>query len=86
MTRTTRVTIFERIVAAIGRTERPSYAARVVAALAVDPDAMRYSGRVVDVADLADLYGIDDVDGSRPHNNQGRFRRSDPLPPPPVRG
>jgi dehydrogenase/reductase SDR family protein 1 len=39
---------------------------RVVAALAADPDVLARSGRAIDIGDLADDYGIDDVDGRRP--------------------
>lgn len=52
-----------------GRTETPYYAARGIAALASDPDAMRFTGRVLDVSDLADIYGITDLDGSQPRLN-----------------
>jgi NAD(P)-dependent dehydrogenase (short-subunit alcohol dehydrogenase family) len=65
-----------------GRTETPHLAGRVMAALAADPDAMRLTGQVVDVGELADHYGIDDLDGSRPHGNAGRYRPS--LVPPPL--
>jgi NAD(P)-dependent dehydrogenase (short-subunit alcohol dehydrogenase family) len=64
-----------------GRTETPHLAARVMAALAADPDAMRFTGQVVDVGVLADRYGVDDLDGTRPHVNAGRYRPS-PVPPP----
>jgi hypothetical protein len=65
-----------------GMTETPHLAARVVTALAADPDAMRWSGQVVDSGEMAEHYGIDDLDGSRPHINAGRFEPSRPLPPP----
>lgn len=64
-----------------GQTETPHLAARVIARLAADPDAIRYTGQVVDVGELAEEYGVDDLDGTRPHNNEGRFRPS-PVPPP----
>ena len=63
-----------------GRTETPHLAGRVMAALAADPDAMRLTGQVVDVGELADHYGIDDLDGSRPHGNAGRYRPSPVVP------
>ncbi|MFC5175396.1 SDR family NAD(P)-dependent oxidoreductase [Nocardioides taihuensis] len=65
-----------------GKTETPHLAARVVTALAADPDAMRWSGQVVDAGEMAEHYGIDDLDGTRPHPNAGRFEPSRPLPPP----
>jgi NAD(P)-dependent dehydrogenase (short-subunit alcohol dehydrogenase family) len=64
-----------------GQTETPHFAARVMAAIAADPDAMRLTGQVVDVGEMADHYGIDDLDGTRPHVNAGRYRPS-PVPPP----
>ena len=64
-----------------GRTETPHLAGRVMAALAADPDAMRLTGQVADVGELADHYGVDDLDGTRPHWNAGRYRPS-PVPPP----
>jgi NAD(P)-dependent dehydrogenase (short-subunit alcohol dehydrogenase family) len=56
-----------------GRTESPHYAARGVVALAGDPDALRLTGRTMDVADLARTYGFTDVDGTSPDFNAGRF-------------
>ncbi len=52
-----------------GRTETPVYAARGVLALATDPDALRHTGKVMDVGELADIYGFTDVDGAQPHLN-----------------
>ncbi|MFC4426263.1 SDR family NAD(P)-dependent oxidoreductase [Deinococcus navajonensis] len=49
-----------------GQTETPHYAARGLVALAADPDSLRHSGQVLDVGELADLYGITDLDGSQP--------------------
>ena len=56
-----------------GRTETPHYGARAVVALAADPDAMRFTGRTMDVALLAREYGFTDLDGTRPDLNAGRF-------------
>ena len=64
-----------------GRTETPHLAAKVMTAIAADPEAMRLTGQVVDVGELAEHYGIDDLDGSRPQGNAGRYRPS-PVPPP----
>ncbi|MGH2767557.1 MAG: SDR family oxidoreductase [Candidatus Methylomirabilales bacterium] len=47
--------------------ETPRYIGRAVAALAADPDAHRFNGRVLGTWDLSDIYGFSDVDGSRPH-------------------
>lgn len=49
-----------------GQTETPHYAARGIVALAADPEVMRHSGQVLDVGELADLYGFTDLDGTRP--------------------
>ena len=52
-----------------GQTETPYYAARGIAALASDPDVMRFTGRLMDASDLADIYGVTDLDGSQPRLN-----------------
>lgn len=52
-----------------GHTETPHYAARGIAALASDPDVMRFTGKIMDVSDLADIYGVIDLDGSQPRFN-----------------
>jgi NAD(P)-dependent dehydrogenase (short-subunit alcohol dehydrogenase family) len=52
-----------------GQTETPHYAARGIAALAGDPHVMRFTGKLMDVSDLADAYGITDLDGSQPRLN-----------------
>jgi NAD(P)-dependent dehydrogenase (short-subunit alcohol dehydrogenase family) len=49
------------------RSETPRFVGRVVAALAADPDVMRFSGRTLHSGPLAEEYEIDDVDGSRPN-------------------
>ncbi|MDQ4053245.1 MAG: SDR family oxidoreductase [Actinomycetota bacterium] len=46
--------------------ESPTYVARGVAALAGDPDAARFAGRVLTSHELSDEYGVTDTDGSRP--------------------
>jgi NAD(P)-dependent dehydrogenase (short-subunit alcohol dehydrogenase family) len=56
-----------------GRTETPHYGARAVVALAADPDALRFTGRTMDVAVLAREYGFTDLDGTQPDLNAGRF-------------
>lgn len=47
-------------------TESPEFTGRAVAALAADADVQRHSGRRLIVAELAELYGFDDIDGTRP--------------------
>ncbi len=46
--------------------ETPVYVGRAVAALATDPDVMRWSGSALSSWQLAHEYGFTDVDGSRP--------------------
>ncbi|WP_336206469.1 SDR family oxidoreductase [Nonomuraea sp. LPB2021202275-12-8] len=46
--------------------ETPAYVGRGVAAIATDPDKQRWSGKSVDSGQLAEAYGLTDVDGSRP--------------------
>ncbi len=58
-----------------GRTETPHYAARGIVALASDPDVMRFTGMLMDVSDLADIYGITDLDGSQPRLNEQHLGR-----------
>jgi NAD(P)-dependent dehydrogenase (short-subunit alcohol dehydrogenase family) len=52
-----------------GQTETPHYAARCIVALASDAEAMRFTGKLLDVSDLADIYGITDLDSSQPRLN-----------------
>jgi NAD(P)-dependent dehydrogenase (short-subunit alcohol dehydrogenase family) len=47
--------------------ETPRYVGRGVAALAADPDVHRFNGRALGSWELSDVYGLTDVDGSRPH-------------------
>lgn len=47
--------------------ETPLFVGRCVAALAADPNVGRKNGRVYASWDLAEEYGVDDADGSRPH-------------------
>ena len=60
----------ERILAAydvkpfdLSATESTEYIGRAVAALAADPDLMRWSGQSLRVGDLAKEYGFTDIDG-----------------------
>jgi len=46
--------------------ETPRFVGRAVAALASDPDRRRYNGQSLSSGGLAQTYGFDDVDGSRP--------------------
>jgi NAD(P)-dependent dehydrogenase (short-subunit alcohol dehydrogenase family) len=46
--------------------ESQRFTGRAVAALASDPDAMRWSGRAIASRELADVYGFTDVDGNLP--------------------
>jgi len=49
------------------KSESTEYVGRAVAALAADPDALRFSGKLLHVGDLARHYGFRDTDGSQPH-------------------
>jgi NAD(P)-dependent dehydrogenase (short-subunit alcohol dehydrogenase family) len=46
--------------------ESPTYVARGLAALAADPGNARYAGQCLSSGQLARIYGIADIDGSRP--------------------
>ncbi|WP_020664132.1 SDR family oxidoreductase [Amycolatopsis benzoatilytica] len=46
--------------------ETPTFSGRTVVALAADPDRDRWNGQTVSSGQLAKVYEIDDVDGSRP--------------------
>jgi NAD(P)-dependent dehydrogenase (short-subunit alcohol dehydrogenase family) len=47
--------------------ETPLFVGRCVAALAADPNVAAKNGRVFASWDLAEEYGVDDADGTRPH-------------------
>ena len=47
--------------------ETPLFVGRCVAALAADPQVARKNGRVFASWTLAEEYGVDDADGTRPH-------------------
>jgi NAD(P)-dependent dehydrogenase (short-subunit alcohol dehydrogenase family) len=46
--------------------ETPTFTGRTVAALAADPDRHRFTGQTLNSGQLAKIYEIDDLDGSRP--------------------
>jgi dehydrogenase/reductase SDR family protein 1 len=46
--------------------ESPEFIGRAVAALAADPDVLRYTGKVLVAAGLAMEYGFTDIDGKTP--------------------
>src|SRR5579875_955077 len=46
--------------------ESPTFVARAVAALAADPEPMRWSGQVLSSGQLARVYGFTDTDGTQP--------------------
>jgi len=46
--------------------DSPEFIGRAVAALAADPDVMRYTGTVQVAASVAIEYGFKDVDGKAP--------------------
>jgi NAD(P)-dependent dehydrogenase (short-subunit alcohol dehydrogenase family) len=50
----------------LSNSESPEFIGRAVAALAADPDVLRYSGKVLVAAALAEEYGFSDVNGANP--------------------
>lgn len=56
----------------LSNSESPTFTGRAVTALATDPEAMRWTGRVLVVAELAEEYGFTDVDGKRPVSMRDR--------------
>jgi dehydrogenase/reductase SDR family member 1 len=50
----------------LSNSESPEFSGRAIAALAADPECLRWSGRVVVGAALATEYGFTDIDGARP--------------------
>ncbi|MFF5991060.1 SDR family oxidoreductase [Prauserella flavalba] len=46
--------------------ESPVFVGRAVAELAADPDRHRFTGQTLNSGQLAKIYDVDDVDGSRP--------------------
>lgn len=50
----------------LSNSESPDFIGRAIAALMVDPDVLRYSGRVLVAATLAQEHGFTDVDGTTP--------------------
>jgi NAD(P)-dependent dehydrogenase (short-subunit alcohol dehydrogenase family) len=46
--------------------ESPAFVGRAVAALAQDPDVVRWNGKSLSSGELAQVYGFTDLDGSRP--------------------
>lgn len=56
--------------------ESPQFSGRAVAALAVDPKRMEMTGSVVVSAELGELYGFTDLDGSRPRSLRRQIARA----------
>ena len=52
--------------AGFAHSESPRYIGRGIAALASDPDRMRWNQQSVTSAELARAYGVTDIDGSQP--------------------
>jgi NAD(P)-dependent dehydrogenase (short-subunit alcohol dehydrogenase family) len=55
--------------------ESPLYAGRVLAALAADREVARFGGKILHVADLAQLYRVKDVDGTQPPRYKPSWNR-----------
>lgn len=50
----------------LANSESPEFIGRAVAALAIDPDVLRHSGKVLVAAALGQEYGFTDIDGKTP--------------------
>jgi dehydrogenase/reductase SDR family member 1 len=50
----------------LSNSESPEFLGRAIAALASDPDVMRYTGQVLVAAAVAAQYGFTDIDGASP--------------------
>jgi dehydrogenase/reductase SDR family protein 1 len=50
----------------LSNSESPEFIGRAIAALAADPDVLRYTGKVLVAAALAREYGFTDIDGKTP--------------------
>ena len=50
----------------LSNSESPEFIGRAVAALAADPDVLRYTGKVLVAASIALEYGFTDIDGKSP--------------------
>ena len=59
----------------LSNSESPQFLGRVVAALAADADVLRWSGRWLVAAEVAQEYGVTDVDGSQPRSNREEIYR-----------
>jgi NAD(P)-dependent dehydrogenase (short-subunit alcohol dehydrogenase family) len=66
--------------------ESPRYVGRAVVALACDPDVRRWSGSSLSSGELAQVYGFDDLDGSRPDGWRYIVEVQDPGKPADVTG
>jgi NAD(P)-dependent dehydrogenase (short-subunit alcohol dehydrogenase family) len=55
----------------LGGSESPRFTGRAVVALATDPHVLGRSGETLITAELAERYGFDDIDGSRPGSLRG---------------
>jgi NAD(P)-dependent dehydrogenase (short-subunit alcohol dehydrogenase family) len=66
--------------------ETPRYVGRAVAALATDPDVMRWTSQSLSVGQLAREYGFTDLDGSQPDAWRYLVEVQDPGKPADVTG
>lgn len=53
--------------------ESPQFVGRCIAALALDADAMQNTGKVLITAEVAEQYGLVDIDGSKPRSLRGEL-------------
>lgn len=61
--------------------ESPRYTGRAVVALASDPDVTRWNGQSVKTADLAEIYGFADVNGTKPGRGIYHWKQLEENPP-----
>lgn len=57
-------------------TESPEFTGRAIAALALAPDRMERTGKVLVVAELGEAYGFTDIDGKQPRSLRQRTKKS----------
>ena len=57
----------------LGRMESPQFTGRCAAALALDPKAIEDTGKVLITAEVAERYGLTDVDGKQPRSQRAEL-------------
>jgi len=57
----------------LSNSESPWFTGRAIVALAIDPEVLSRSGRLLVVAELAEEYGFTDEDGAQPPSLRSQF-------------